>query len=463
MCRGSATISVRPAPGGALHLAADDGVGFGGVGPDDEEGVVELDLAEGVGHRGASERCGQTGHSGSVSGSCAVVQVVGAHHHPDELLHQPVVFVGAAGRAEGAEGVRSITVPYLAGSGAATRSRASSQVAFSSTPFLRMSGVVSRSGLWIMSVWNRPLTQRALPLTGASGAVVTPTTLPSLTFRSKLQPVPQSGQVVRTRLDLPLVGALELGVDQSARGADIEALAAGDAAGIPVGSALERWVLGFIDLVDAVLLDLVADADAAVALDAALAVELKDGRPVEQLELPLVTLEFRGAGAVADGQALQLAGRGLVAGALQAAGGFPPGRRLVEVQLHLVEVARGPRPGARGCGCVCRRREAWRRYRRTSAGAARGACRARRRPPSGLCPRRRRRWRRRPGAPQRWLPPPSPGPVSQSPPAKTPSRLVSRVRLSAAMVPQEVKVQSTRGRGRRLPGRSPGSPCRLGR
>ena len=98
------------APGGALHLAADDRVRFGGVRPDDEEHVVELDLADGVGHRGASERCGQTGHGGSVSGSCAVVQVVGAHHHPDELLHQPVVLVGAAGRAEGPEGLGAITV-----------------------------------------------------------------------------------------------------------------------------------------------------------------------------------------------------------------------------------------------------------------------------------------------------------------------------------------------------------------
>ena len=33
---------------------------------------------------------------------------------------------------------------------------------------------------------------------GASSAGVTPTTRPFLTFRSKLQPVPQKGQVVRT-------------------------------------------------------------------------------------------------------------------------------------------------------------------------------------------------------------------------------------------------------------------------
>ncbi len=46
---------------------------------------------------------------------------------------------------------------------------ASSQVDSSSTPFLLTSGVVRRSGLWIMSVWKRPLTHRALPFTGASG------------------------------------------------------------------------------------------------------------------------------------------------------------------------------------------------------------------------------------------------------------------------------------------------------
>ncbi len=101
------------APGGALHLAADDGMRLRGVGADDEQGVVGFHLADGVRHGGASERCGQTGHRGSVSGSGTVVEIVGAHHHPDELLHQPVVFVGAAGRAQGGEGVGAVPVPYL--------------------------------------------------------------------------------------------------------------------------------------------------------------------------------------------------------------------------------------------------------------------------------------------------------------------------------------------------------------
>src|SRR5665648_817921 len=49
-----------------------------------------------------------------------------------------------------------------------------------------------------MSIPKRPLTHKALPLTGASGFEVTPITFPSLTLKSKLQPTPQNVQVVWT-------------------------------------------------------------------------------------------------------------------------------------------------------------------------------------------------------------------------------------------------------------------------
>ena len=65
------------------------------------------------------------------------------------------------------------------------------------------------------------------------------------------------------------------------------------------------------------------------------------GVAVEQLELAGVALELRCAGAIADRQPLQLARRGLVTGALQAAGGLVAGGCLVVAQFHLVEVPAG--------------------------------------------------------------------------------------------------------------------------
>ena len=70
-------------------------------------------------------------------------RVVGADHSAHELLHQVVLFVGAAGRAECRQGVRAVVsiVSFIL---EATRSMASSHEASTSSPFLRMSGLVSR-------------------------------------------------------------------------------------------------------------------------------------------------------------------------------------------------------------------------------------------------------------------------------------------------------------------------------
>ena len=76
------------------------------------------------------------------------------------------------------------------------------------------------------------------------------------------------------------------------------------------------------------------------------------GGLVEQLELAALAGELRRAGAVADGQSLQLAGRGLVAGALQAARRLPARRlpRRSPARPRRSRAAR--RRAARAWGCA---------------------------------------------------------------------------------------------------------------
>ena len=74
-------------------------MGLGGVGADDEEHLGLGEIGKAVGHGPGAECCRQTGDGGGVSGSGAVVDVVGADHRAEELLHLVGVFVDAAGAA----------------------------------------------------------------------------------------------------------------------------------------------------------------------------------------------------------------------------------------------------------------------------------------------------------------------------------------------------------------------------
>ena len=120
------------------------GVGLGHVGADQEEELGVFKFAERVGHGARTEGGGQTGHGRGVSGSCAVIDVVGADHRAEELLHVVRVFVGAPRAAHPGDRVRPDS-RMICWNLLATRSRASSQLASRKPSPSRMSGVVRRS------------------------------------------------------------------------------------------------------------------------------------------------------------------------------------------------------------------------------------------------------------------------------------------------------------------------------
>jgi hypothetical protein len=55
---------------------------FGCIGTGDQNNIRFLDILDGVGHRSASERCGQTGHCGAMSEPGAMIDVVCLQHPP---------------------------------------------------------------------------------------------------------------------------------------------------------------------------------------------------------------------------------------------------------------------------------------------------------------------------------------------------------------------------------------------
>ena len=73
-----------------------------------EIGLTIFGVGDGVGHRPASKRDGQTGHRGSVSESGAVIDIVGSDRCPHEFLHQIVFFVGRPGAAKAGNGIRPV-------------------------------------------------------------------------------------------------------------------------------------------------------------------------------------------------------------------------------------------------------------------------------------------------------------------------------------------------------------------
>ena len=66
-----------------------------GVGANYKNAVGISDFSDGVGHRSAAERCGQTGHGGGMSETGTVIDIVGADNRAAEFLHQVIFFVGA--------------------------------------------------------------------------------------------------------------------------------------------------------------------------------------------------------------------------------------------------------------------------------------------------------------------------------------------------------------------------------
>ena len=86
------------------------GVGFHHVGADDHEHLGAREFAERVGHGTRTESSRQTGDRRGVSGTRAVIDVVGADRRAKQLLHLVGVFVDAAGAADPGNGVRPVLV-----------------------------------------------------------------------------------------------------------------------------------------------------------------------------------------------------------------------------------------------------------------------------------------------------------------------------------------------------------------
>ena len=88
---------------GPFHLHRDDGMSLGGIGPGDKEKIGVSNLGDRVRHRAGSVRGHQTGDRGSVSSSCALMNVMCAERTPSHLLHQVVFFDRATTRADKSE------------------------------------------------------------------------------------------------------------------------------------------------------------------------------------------------------------------------------------------------------------------------------------------------------------------------------------------------------------------------
>lgn len=88
---------------------------LGGVGADSKNavsGTHVVEFADRVCHRPVTKSGGQTGHSWSVSETRAVVDIVGADSCAHKFLHEEIFFVGAAGRAESRDAVRTEVFLY---------------------------------------------------------------------------------------------------------------------------------------------------------------------------------------------------------------------------------------------------------------------------------------------------------------------------------------------------------------
>jgi len=71
---------------------------FGRVGSGDQNGIGFFNTTNRIGHGTASECCGQTGHSGRMSETCAVIDIVGFKHRPGKFLGDVIFLIGDTGR-----------------------------------------------------------------------------------------------------------------------------------------------------------------------------------------------------------------------------------------------------------------------------------------------------------------------------------------------------------------------------
>ena len=90
---------------GLTDQGADDGVGLGGIGAGYEDHILVGGFGDGIGHGTGAKGDGETGNSGGVAQTCAVVHIVGADGGPHHLLEDIVILVGAAGAGKTCQSV----------------------------------------------------------------------------------------------------------------------------------------------------------------------------------------------------------------------------------------------------------------------------------------------------------------------------------------------------------------------
>jgi hypothetical protein len=70
---------------------------FGRIGSNQEhEFNFIVNITNRISHCTASESSGQTGHGGRMSGTSAMIYVIGSHHRTTELTNQEIFLIGAA-------------------------------------------------------------------------------------------------------------------------------------------------------------------------------------------------------------------------------------------------------------------------------------------------------------------------------------------------------------------------------
>ncbi len=93
---------------GLFKKSADDRVGFGGVGADDDETFQIFHLGDGVAHGAGADGQLQAGYAAGVAQPGAVIHIVGAQHGAHQFLVQVVIFVGGLGAGVGRNGIRAV-------------------------------------------------------------------------------------------------------------------------------------------------------------------------------------------------------------------------------------------------------------------------------------------------------------------------------------------------------------------
>lgn len=89
-------------------LIANNGVRFSCIGSGNEHTVCIADFRDGVGHCATAEGLHEACYGAAVSKPGTVIDIIGSDHRAHEFLKEIVFFVGAAGRGQPNNGIRSM-------------------------------------------------------------------------------------------------------------------------------------------------------------------------------------------------------------------------------------------------------------------------------------------------------------------------------------------------------------------